>query len=318
MTRKVAIACQGGGSHTAFAAGVLKGLLPALPDHDLELVGLSGTSGGAISALTAWYALLDGGVDTVPDRLDSLWADIAARRPGDRLLNEWLVGLVRAQTAGAPIPTVSPYRTPVSERLRRQLRQTVERHVDFEVLPDLVGSGTPRMVVGTVNVNGGTFETFVDDEITSQVVMASAAVPDLFEAVEMNGHWHWDGLFSENPPVRDLLDGPIERKPDELWVVQVNPQTRAGEPTTLVEIADRRNELSGNLFLNQQVRFVETVNEWLAAGLLSGEQYKHIDVRRLEFGRELTASTKFDRDPEFVEGLLEEGVDRAEDFLAAL
>lgn len=318
MTRNVAIACQGGGSHTAFTAGVLEGLLPALPEHDAELVGLSGTSGGAISALTAWYGTLVDGVHSVPERLDALWADIAARGPGDRVFNDWMVGLVRAHTAGAPVPTVSPYRTPTADWGQRRLGDIVDDHVDFGALPDLVGPEAPRMVVGTVNINAGKFETFVDDEITADAVLASAAVPDLFEAVEMNGHWHWDGQFSQNPPVRELMHVPVDRKPDELWVVQINPQTRVGEPTTLLEIADRRSELSGNLSLNQQLRFVETVNEWLAAGHLPEDEYTHTEVRRIQLGRELSCSTKFDRDPEFLEGLLERGAERAEDFLAGL
>ncbi|MFC4990095.1 patatin-like phospholipase family protein [Saliphagus infecundisoli] len=84
---KVAIACQGGGSHTAFTAGVLKGLLPELaPEYDL--VGMSGTSGGAVSAVAAWQGLYVDGPGGVRERLDSLWSAIAASSPPERLLNE--------------------------------------------------------------------------------------------------------------------------------------------------------------------------------------------------------------------------------------
>jgi NTE family protein len=313
----VAIACQGGGSHTAFTAGVLSELVPALSELDRELVGLSGTSGGAISAAAAWYAYLEDGPGAVPDAMESLWASLAARTPTDRWWNEALVRGSRLQTTGAPVPAFSPYVLPGSEFGQRSLRETIERHVDFERVPDLVGGSTPRLVVGTVDINGGCFEAFEDEAVTSEVLLASAALPDLFEAVEMNGHWHWDGLFSQNPPIHELMTLPRGRKPEELWVVQINPQERDGEPKSLVEIADRRNELSGNLSLNQELRFVERVNAWVDADYLPDE-YVHTDVHRIEFGRELTCSSKLDRSPAFIEELIERGREKARRFRARL
>ena len=81
------------------------------------------------------------------------------------------------------------------------------------------------------------------------MVLASAAIPTLFRAVHVDGGTYWDGLFSQNPPVRELLD----TRPDELWVIQINPTARADEPTTVLDIADRRNELAGNLSLYQEL-----------------------------------------------------------------
>ncbi len=100
------------------------------------------------------------------------------------------------------------------------------------------------MTVGTVNVNSGVFETFTDDAITARTVLASAAFPLLYKAVELNGHWHWDGLFSQNPPIREFLtsDRP---KPDEIWVIQIEPQTRDDRPTSLAEITDAGRNYRG-------------------------------------------------------------------------
>jgi NTE family protein len=320
----VAVACQGGGSHTAFTAGVLKRLLPALhcpasagrdPEEPVgELVGMSGTSGGAISATAGWYGLLSPDSDPV-DRLDATWADIAASSPTERLANDWFVWGVRASTGGLPTPEVSPYQLPATRWSQQQLRRTLERHVDFDRLPELVTAESPRLVVGTVNVNAGTFETFTDADITAEALLASAAVPDLFPAVEIHDHYHWDGLFSQNPPINDLMHVDAERKPDELWVVQINPQTRDDEPQSLREIADRRNELSGNISLNQELRFVETVNRWVEAGHLP-EEYRRTEIRRIELGRSLGCPSKFDRSPELIEELIELGEQRAEEFLA--
>jgi NTE family protein len=318
VVKNVAIACQGGGSHTAFTAGVLAELVPELSALDRRLVGISGTSGGAVSATTAWYHYLADGPEAVPRAMESLWAALAARTPAERWANDALVFGSRLQTTGAPVPSFSPYVTPVADFGQRFLREVIEDHIDFERFPDLVDETAPRLVVGTVDINGGCFEAFEDEAVTTDVLLASAAVPDLFEAVEMNGHWHWDGLFSQNPPIHELMTVAPKRKPDELWVVQINPQTREGEPKSLLEIADRRNELSGNISLNQELRFLERVNDWIEAGYLPEERYTHTEVHRIEFGQELSCSSKLDRSVDFVEELLNRGRAAAQEFRTGL
>jgi NTE family protein len=311
----VAIACQGGGSHTAFTAGVLKGLLPAL-EPEYELVGLSGTSGGAVSAFAAWNGICTGGPEAARERLDSLWADIAARSPAELATNGWLQFGAHLRNAGAPIPEFSPYDVPMAAWAQRQLRRAIERNIEVDRCRRLLErEDTPELVIGTVDVNSGRFETFVDREITVDAVLASTAVPNLFPAVEIDGDYYWDGLFSQNPPVRDLVS---DQHPDELWVVQINPQTREGVPRTREEIANRRNELSGNISLNQELRFVEQVNEWVEAGYLPEEEFSHTEIRRITFERNLGYPSKLDRSASFVEGLIEEGERSAASFLESL
>ena len=312
---RVAIACQGGGSHTAFTAGVLKHLLREW-DDDHELVGISGTSGGAFNALAAWYGLVTDGEETAVDLLDALWDDLAATGTADRLTNDWLVGLNRIESTGLPFPQVSPYLTPGSRVGAERIRQILERHIDFEAVPGLCDPDAPELVVGTVNVNAGVFETFTNEEVTPEAVLASAAVPNLFEAVEINGHYHWDGLFSQNPPIDDLLTVDADRKPEELWVIQINPQEREGEPTSLEEIADRRNELSGNISLNQELRVIDRVNEWVEAGYLPAEEFTTTEYYRISMGRAYHCSTKVDRRPSFLRELMELGAERAAEFRA--
>ena len=313
---RVAIACQGGGSHTAFTAGVLAEALPWLAAQDCELVGLSGSSGGAVSAVAAWYGYLTDGPEGACATLEALWDDVAARGPVERTLNRWLVWNVSVQNNGAPVPTLSPYQLPFSELGKREFLETLETHVDFDAVPDLVGPETPEMVVGTVNVNAGEFETFANEEITPEAVLASAAVPTLFEAVEIHGHLHWDGLFSQNPPVNDLMTVDAARKPEELWIVQINPQTSAEEPTSLEAINDRRNELAGNISLNQELRFIEQVNDWVDNGDLPADAYTKTTVRRIVLDAELSHSSKMDRSRTFLEELYARGRDRAASFLA--
>jgi NTE family protein len=314
---RVAVACQGGGSHTAFTAGVLRGLLSAWPDGH-ELVGISGTSGGAFNALATWYGLVTGDEAKAVDLLDALWADLAADGPADRLANDWLVAASRWRNMGLPSASLSPYANPGARMGQERIAEVLEARIDFGSIPDLCTRDAPELVVGTVDVNGGVFETFTNEEVTPEAVLASAAIPELFPAVEIHGHAHWDGLFSQNPPVMDLMTVDADRKPDELWVVQINPQERAETPKSLVDIADRRNELSGNISLNQELRFIEWVNEWVEAGYLPAERFSHTTVRRIELGPGYAHSTKLDRDPGFIEELVAAGEERAGEYLAAL
>ena len=311
---RVAIACQGGGSHTAFTAGVLWRLLEDW-DERYELVGISGTSGGAFNALAVWYGLVTDGPETARDIVAAVWDDLAATDAADRLVNEWVTGLTRLGSTGFPLAAISPYQIPGPEVGKERIREILERHIDFEAIPGYCKRSAPELVVGTVDLNAGVFETFVDEDVTVEAVLASAAVPTIFEAVEIHGHLHWDGLFSQNPPIKDLMDVPPDRKPDEIWIVQINPQSFEGEPRTLERIADRRNQLSGNLSLNQEVRFVEKVNEWVADGTLPSARFEHIEVHRIELGRQLGYATKVDRRPEFLDGLRALGRERAAAFL---
>ncbi len=311
---RVAIACQGGGSHTAFTCGVLRRLLEDWDDR-YELVGISGASGGAFNALAVWYGLVTEGPEAAREVVGDVWDDLAADEPGDRWLNDWVRTVTRMESAGFAVPSVSPYQIPGPELGKRRIRSILERHIDFESIPGLCDAHTPELVVGTVDINAGVFETFTNEGVTVDAVLASAAVPNLYEAVEIHGHLHWDGLFSQNPPVNDLMDCPPERKPEELWVIQVNPQTFEGEPSTTDVIADRRNELSGNISLNQELRFIDQINEWIEDGRLPRDEFVRTDVHRIGIGKRYHCATKVDRDPAFLDELRTLGRERAQEFL---
>lgn len=311
----IAIACQGGGSHTAFTAGVLEHLFENWNEDD-ELVGISGTSGGAFSALAVWYGLVTEDEQKAAKIVTDLWDDLAATGQTDRLVNNWLQVLYKLQRSGMAIPQLSPYQIPGPELGKKRIREVLETHIDFESIPGYCQKSAPELIVGTVDINAGVFETFTNEAVTVDAVLASAAVPNLFEAVEIHGHLHWDGLFSQNPPVGDLMAQPPPRKPDELWIIQINPQELDGEPTSLDEIADRRNELSGNISLNQELGFIEQVNEWVETGKLPADEFSTPNIRRIEKGTRYHCSTKMDRDPDFIAELVDLGRERAAAFLA--
>ena len=313
---QVAIACQGGGSHTAFTAGVLQRLLSE-PDPDYDIVGFSGTSGGAICALLAWYGRVHPEEDP-RTLLRDFWAEMAASNPFDRAANTGMQTITHLRMAGFSLPETSPYWTPTARWGQRELRERIEAHVDFDAIPALVAETDdhPGLFISAIEVLSGEFEVFREEDVCSDAILASAAEPNLFNAVGVNGKTYWDGLFSKNPPVQDFNVAPDIPDPDEIWIIKINPQERSRVPKSLNGIMDRRNELSGNLSLNAETRFIRQVNQWIEKGYLP-ERYTHTELERIRFTRELDWTTKLDRSPEFLDRLLKDGRERADGFLVS-
>jgi NTE family protein len=252
--------------------------------------------------------------DKAVELLDTFWKDNSATSFEDRILNDWLLQMNRFFGNIGGSPTVSPYLTPASSWASDQLKSLVEMHVDFGRIQELVRPSSPMLLIGAADVVSGEFKAFSSyrEQITVDMILASAALPTLFKAVHTNGGVYWDGLFSQNPPVRELPDA----KPDEIWVIQIDPQTRVAEPTTMPNILDRRNELAGNLSLYQEIYFIEKINEWVAEGSLSGTKHKVIEVRWIEMLWDLDSESKLNRDPQFIQAMMDYGEDQAEAFLS--
>ena len=302
---KVAIACQGGGSHAAFAAGVLAGLLRPEMRARFDLVALSGTSGGAMCAALAWAGLIGAGADDATERLKGFWRDIEADDPLDAVANLWNV-----ISARLPISVeLSPYLyEPTAEP---KLRSLLRSHLGLEqIATDARQRARLKLCIGATDVLSGDRVVFAGETLTYDELIASAAVPPLFRAVSATGRLCWDGLFTSNPPVREFTD--LAERPDEIWVVQINPQLRASEPRTMQEILDRRNELAGNLALGQELHFIETINRLLEAHPALAERYQPIRIRVVPLGLpRLDHSSKLDRSSALIAALFENGVDRS-------
>lgn len=313
----VAIACQGGGSHTAFTAGVLRELLEGVPSR-YNIVGFSGTSGGAACAALAWYGHVH--PDENPGRLlAGYWHDISATSPVQRAANNLVRWGIQLQRAGIPMPAVSPAYVPGSKWGENEFRRLLEAYIDFETVPELLDGTEPGLFISAIDVCAGTFEVFREHDLSADAILASAAEPHLVEAVEIDGRYYWDGLFSKNPPLADFMETNDIVDPDEIWVIKINPQDRPDPPRTMDGINNRRNELSGNLSLNAEVGFIERVNDWIEKGHLP-DRYTYTDVKRIRFPKdsELDWRTKLDRDPDFIQGLVRQGETRGESFLETL
>lgn len=217
--------------------------------------------------------------------------------------------------------------------------------------PTLTGweTASPRLVVGAVEILSGTFEVFDSHDtrrgaearsISYEAVEASGTLPEVRPAQSIPGLknrygqdcLYWDGLFSQNPPVRELIaDTPLYEIPDELWVIRINPQRRERPPVSAGEIDDRWNELSGNLSLNQELYFIDKVNQWIEQGRFahgqagdkqdeSIQEKKLIDLYMIAMAPDMASlgvATKFDRNPLHIGRLREHGLERGRAFLRA-
>lgn len=337
---QIAIACQGGALHAAFTAGALKTIFERLAEGRYEITGLSGTSAGALCAVAGWYGLLTGGPAEAINTLEAIWADFAAVTPTEQAFNAWLVTSLRLQGYWlAADVRFSPY-APFFPALIAQLRLAgarpefvdyetlLEKHINFNTVRELQPVSRPWLLIGAVNVLSGDFKAFSsqesspDDNITAAAVRASGAIPGFgSRAVRIGEEIYWDGVYSQNPPVRNFLADPemAADKPDEIWIIQLNPTSRRDEPKTVADIQDRDNELAANLSLGQETKFIADVNEWVGRGYLPPDQYKTVIVRTLTMSPELSQTldyaSKLDRSRSFIQMLMADGEKQAGIFL---
>jgi NTE family protein len=305
---RIAIACQGVGSHAAFTAGVLQGLIER-QDDGREMIALSGTSGGAICALLAWDGLLRGDPQLAVDQLQRFWRHDTATSLFDAVLGysarmAWLLRPV----VGLPglLPGVAP---PWG---REPLGRLIELRGDFAEDRSLaVREGAPGLVVGVVDPRNGAIEVVHGPRITADHILASAAIPQAAPSSTFDGRSHGEGLFPQDPPVRELTD----YRPDEIWVIQVKRVHHRGMPGTSGDLPGR-SEPVGNLSLDRELRFIQKINDLLGRGVLIGGGYRHIEVHRIVIEHDLDHASKYDRSGGFLSDMMAYGRERAGQFLA--
>lgn len=390
--KKIAIACQGGGTHAAFTWGVLAEVLETKLKWDssgeetFEIVALSGTSAGALCALAAWYGLAPNTADPecgtpakAVERLDHLWTTFAAATPIEKTLNAAVAVALGLKKKGVPLPDGNPYGAATQMAISAlSVMGARDVYLGFpalldEVCPDFdtidwpqVAQRKIRMIAGAIEVRSGNFEAFDshktleemglrssrddDDQykatrwrmrraLSFEGVAASGTLPEVLPAQKIpdvafptcipgqtirRDAFYWDGLYSQNPPVRLLLDEDAkDDKPDEIWVVRINPQEHHQDMSSAAEIHDRINDLAGNLSLNAELDHIMTMNRWLkkyGAGDPALANLKRVDVRTIKMRQEsawgLHSSTKLDRGRRHMEALHDEGKEVAREWLA--
>lgn len=292
---KIALACQGGGSQTAFTAGALKTLCQARLGEEFEFVSISGTSGGAVCATLLWYSFMKG-ERPVWERMMRFWEENTAQGPIEHAINRFIVESVRLVNAGMmPTLQLSPS-SPVMQSMMEVMtagqrsgfsdfRGLLEKHIDFaEIAAWGPQTQRPVLMLGAANVTSGALAKFIStrESIRVEHVLASCAVPNIFPAVQIGGDAYWDGLFSDNPPIEALIRPRFVGEanlPDEIWLVKINPTARRRIPTKPGEIIDRRNQLEGNISLFQQLGHLEFLNDMILVDAFRPEFLARFDIK---------------------------------------
>jgi NTE family protein len=309
------LALQGGGAHGAYTWGVLDRLLE---ESWLHIDGISGTSAGAMNAAVLADGLAHGGHDAARAALETFWrrvADAAAMSPLRRGPLEILSGLwtLDYSPAFAAIElasqVVSPYNMFTGGN---PLAEILAECVDFERLVQ----APVKLFVNATNVRTGRGRVFRNAEITPQVLLASACLPTMFQAVEIDGEPYWDGGYSGNPAMYPLIR---ECSASDTILVQINPIERPGTPRTAREIQNRLNEISFNATLLKDLRAGALLRRVLDPGSGEGRMWADMRVHRIasDVMLELGYSSKLLAEWAFFTMLRDEGRTAASAFLDA-
>lgn len=278
--KRINLALQGGGAHGAVTWGVLDAFLE---DERLEIGAVSGTSAGAVNAAILASGLCAGGPEGARAALRAFWRDLAvdghvpesARGVVELMLTPWKIGAAAGQNLmEATRNVLSPYS--VNPLDINPLRAVVERHIDFEAIRSQDG---PKLHIAATNVKTGRIRIFGRKDLRPDVVMASAALPYLFRAVEIDGEPYWDGGFLGNPALFPFFD---EKTIDDIVLVQINPIVRERVPETAADILERANEIAFNASLLHEFRAIAFVSRLIASGALKDPHYRSVRMHRVE------------------------------------
>jgi NTE family protein len=315
--KKINLALQGGGAHGAFTWGVLDQFLA---DDRVAIEGISGSSAGALNAVMLADGLARGGEEGAQRRLADFWraASFDGNLPeGQRRVVERFFSFLPCQDSPVPwLGAMSRFWSPydLNPLNINPLKDLVERFVDF----DVIRSDHSGLFISATNVLSGAVRVFNRQEITAEVVMASACLPLLFHAVEIDGIPYWDGGYSGNPAIFPFLKS---KGPRDVVIVQINPVERAKAPTAAREIMSRVNEITFNASLLAEIRAVELagtlIDEARRGGSKPGE-YQPLRLHRILMDPgPLDVSSKLNTDFDFFELLHKRGQRAARRFLDA-
>ena len=318
--KTVNLALQGGGAHGAFTWGVLDRLLE---DERIVFDGISGTSAGAMNAVVMASGFEQAGRDGAREALQKFWRAVSRdgrmnpvqRNLMDRFLGNWSFDHNPAFLAlDVATRFMSPY--DLNPFNINPLREILEREVDFEAVR---ASRKLKLFISATNVRTGKARIFHANEITPDMVMASACLPFLFKAVEIDGTPYWDGGYVGNPPLYPFFRA---TGTDDVILVQTNPVVREETPQTAREILNRVNEITFNASLLSEFRAIGYMRRLIEGGIVrrftgkSGQ--RNLRLHRIAGTDELTdltSSSKFNTEWNFLLHLRDLGRDAADEFL---
>ena len=308
------LALQGGGAHGAFTWGVLDRLLE---EPRLQLEGISGTSAGAMNAAVLAHGHATGGSEGAKAALEEFWRRVSRaallspfrRTPLDIMMGRWTLDtspIFLALDIAARV--FSPY--DLNPRGANPMRDILAECVDFTRL----AQSPIRLFVTATNVRTGRGRVFRNAELTPDVLLASACLPTLFQAIEIDGEPYWDGGYVGNPTITPLVR---ECSSSDTVLIQVNPVERPGTPRSAREILDRLNEVSFNSPLMKELRLIAVLRQVANTGDCEGARWAGMRIHRIASAMmtELGYSSKLNAEWEFFCMLRNEGRRCAESFL---
>lgn len=326
------LALQGGGAHGAFAWGILDRFLES---GLIDIEGVSGTSAGSMNAVIYAWGRFNGGPDGAREALQRFWHSVsqlgggaATHALGRKMMGNdaalfWDKVMLGQQQLFSPgleamrfvTNALSPYQfNPFNFH---PLRDILNEQVDFEALRTCQ---TTKLFLSATNVRSGKVRVFDTSEVSVDVVLASACLPDLFQAVEIDGEHYWDGGYMGNPVLYPLF---YETESRDVIILHINPIARDHVPKLPNEIFDRVNEISFNSSLIKELRAVAFVQKLLEDGMIKEEhrkRFKHVlihSVRADQALADLSVATKFQLDWGFLTELRDRGRASADEWLAA-
>ncbi len=310
------LALQGGGSHGAFTWGVLDRLLE---EPWLRIEAVSGTSAGAMNAAVLADGWTCGGAGGAKAALDSYWQRVSRaaafsplqRSPLDRLLGRWSLDSSPAYVAFDLMTRVfSPYHLNPADY--NPLRAILAESIDFQRL----ANSAVKLFITATSVRTGRGRIFRNAEISADVLLASACLPTMFQAIEIDGEHYWDGGYAGNPTITPLVR---ESDAHDTILVQINPRERAEIPRSANDVLNRLNEISFNSPLMKELRMIALLRQVADPGHGEGARWAGMRTHRIwtdalaEFG----ASSKLNAEWEFISLLKDVGRRSADGFLQA-
>lgn len=312
----IELALQGGGSHGAFTWGVLDYLLG---DDRVQIEGICGTSAGAMNAVALADGLDQGGREGAREALNRFWSEVSRaakfspfqRTPLDHLLGRWTLdsspGFIMFDLMSR---MVSPYQLNPFDY--NPLRMQLAALVDFEHVRHAEGI---KLFVAATNVRTGKLKIFRREEMTVDMVIASACLPFMFQAVQIDGDAYWDGGYMGNPALFPLVEEVGGR---DIVVVQINPVFREDIPSNASDILNRINEISFNASLIKEVRTIALLKKYIK--LQDGDQdhFKDVFFHRINADmelRDLSVSSKLNAEWAFLKHLHDVGYRTAQTWL---
>jgi len=319
-TKRINLALQGGGAHGAFTWGVLD---EVLRDGRLIIDGITGASAGAVNAVLLADGLAEGGAETARERLSRFWRAASLdgsmtavqRHALDQLFS---VMPYEGSLMETWVSSVQRYFSPydLNPFDINPLEDLIERFVDFERLAAFEGV---KVFISATNVRTGKLTVFRREHITCRAVMASACLPTLFKAVEIDGTPFWDGGYMGNPPLFPLYR---TTESEDVLLVQINPLVRNETPTSSRAIMNRLNEITFNSSLQAELRTAAFVARLVDEGRLphgrGPGEYKRVNLHRIALSdalKGLSAGSKVVTDYDFLLELHAAGKKAARRFL---